>query len=549
MRILSPLAGLAAFLLLGGALFASNQLSSNQWLLVLGIAWILLLVASRVRLPQRLPTFNRSLIRTTFVIATVFIVISAQLVRVQIVDSDAIYSRTATAPDGEILGNPRLASSELSIDRGEIVDRDGEVIAGTERQGGQYLRAYPDPSTAYVAGYYSPLLYGSSGLEATYNEELTGESGNEPFDRVMNSLLNRPQQGADLRLSLDAGLQRQATDLMGASNGSVVVMDAETGEIIVLASAPIFDPNQVFTSNPGQAERATEYWDSLIADDDAPLVLRATLGLFTPGSTFKTVTAAIGLELGLIEPDEVFEDNGELNINGRILVENNRPDTSRDQWTVREGIAWSLNVVFAQIGLRIGGNDLWNGGQALGFGQDIPFDLPVAESQIAGSRDFLEDDNAVADTAFGQGQLLVTPLHMCVVTAMYINDGQMMQPYLVDAVLDENGRVTRETDPTPWLEGISPETAAQVEDMMVNAVQNGTVTRAQVDGYTVGGKTGTAETGDGSAHSWFIGFMGEDEPRYAVAVVLEQGSGGLGDAVTIGRDILLATVTDAETGG
>jgi len=543
MRTITALAGIVAFTMLALALIFTDRLSSNQWLLVLGVAWIMLLIASRTRLPRQLPTFNRSLIRTTLVIATIFIVISAQLVRIQIVDSDVTYSRTAVAPDGEILGNPRVATSELSIKRGEIIDRNGVAIAETEREGDIYIRTYPDPATGYLAGYYSPLLYGSAGLESTFNDELTGETGNDPLNRMVNSLLNRPQRGADLRLTLESELQRQAMNLMGESNGSVVVMDAETGGVIVLASNPNYDPNRIFTASPGESDEATAYWETLIGNDDAPLVLRATLGLFTPGSTFKTITAAIGLELGLIEPDEVFEDNGELNIDGRILVENNRPDDSRDQWTVREGIAWSLNVVFAQIGLRIGANDLWNSGQALGFGQEIPFDLPVAQSQIASSREFLEDDNAVADTAFGQGQLLVTPLHMCVVTAMFANDGEMMRPYLVDAVLDESGRVTRRTEPVAWLDGISPETASQVEEMMVNAVENGTVTRAQVDGYTVGGKTGTAETGDGSAHSWFIGFIGDDEPRYAVAVVLEEGSGGLADAVTIGRDMLYATIT------
>lgn len=543
MQIISTFAGFLAFATLVLGLVFTERLSSTQWLLVLGAAWISLLIACRIRLPQRLPTFNRSLIRTTFVLATVFIVLSAQLVRIQIVDSDVTYSRTAVAPNGEILGNPRVATSALSIDRGEIYDRNGSAIAETQRAGDIFIRTYPDPATGYVAGYYSPLIYGSAGLEATFNEELTGSSGNDPLDRMVNGLLNRPQEGADLQLTLDAELQQQAIDLMGDSNGSVVVMDAKTGAVIVLASNPAYDPNRLFTSSANQADEATAYWETLIEDEDAPLVLRSTLGLFTPGSTFKTITAAIGLELGLIEPDEVFEDNGELNIDGRILVENNRPDNSREQWTVREGIAWSLNVVFAQIGLRIGGNDLWNAGPALGFGREIPFDLPVAESQIASSREFLEDDNAVADTAFGQGQLLVTPLHMCMVTAMYVNDGEMMRPYLVDAVVDENGRVTQETDPAAWLDGISPETASQVEGMMVNAVENGTVTRAQIDGYTVGGKTGTAETGDGSAHSWFIGFIGQEEPRYAVAVVLEQGSGGLADAVTIGRDILYATVT------
>ncbi|MEJ7900293.1 MAG: penicillin-binding protein 2 [Thermomicrobiales bacterium] len=543
MQIITTAAGFIAFAMLSLALVFTDRLSSSHWLLVLAFAWVLLLIASRIQLPRRLPTFNRSLIRTTFVIATVFIVLSAQLVRIQIVDSDVTYFRTAVAPDGEILGNPRVATSELSIERGEIFDRNGTVIAETERQGDIYIRTYPDPATGYVAGYYSPLLYGSAGLEEAFNGELTGETGNDPLDRTFNSLLNRPQQGADLRLTLDSGLQQQAMSLMGESNGSVVVMDAATGEVIVLASNPNYDPNRIFTASAAESDEATAYWETLIEDDDAPLVLRATLGLFTPGSTFKTITAAIGLELGLIEPDEVFEDNGELDIDGRILVENNRPDNARNQWTVREGVAWSLNVVFAQIGLRIGGNDLWNSGQALGFGQEIPFDFPVAESQIASSRDFLEDDNAVADTAFGQGQILVTPLHMCIATAMYVNDGEMMRPYLVDAVVDENGQAARETGPATWLDGISPDTASQVEEMMINAVENGTVTRAQVDGYTVGGKTGTAETGDGSAHSWFIGFIGEGGSRYAVAVVLEQGSGGLADAVTIGRDILYATIT------
>jgi len=543
MLTISALAGFCAFAMLAAALTFSNRLTDNQWLLVLGAAWLLLLVASRLRLPQRLPTFNRSLIRTALVIATVFIIISAQLVRLQIVDSDTTVSRTAVAPDGEILGNPRLANSELSVQRGEIFDRNGEVIAGTEPEGDAYLRTYPDSATGYVAGYYSPLLYGSAGLEATYNEELTGQAGNDPVERTLNNLLNRPQRGADLRLTLDSDLQRQATDLMGDGNGSVVVMDVETGEVIVLASNPNYDPDRIFTASPGESDEATEYWESLIDNDDAPLVLRATLGLFTPGSTFKTITAAIGIELGLIEPDEVFEDNGELNIDGRILVENNRPDDSRDQWTVREGIAWSLNVVFAQIGLRIGGTDFWESGQEFGFGQSIPFDLPVSKSQLASSREFLSNNNAVADTAFGQGELLVTPLYMCMVTSMYVNEGEMMEPYLVDAVVDEDGTVTNETEPAVWREPISPQTAEAVEEMMVNAVENGTVTRARVDGYTAGGKTGTAETGDGSAHSWFIGFIGDEEPRYAVAVVLEQGSGGLADAVTIGRDILFETIT------
>ncbi|CAN5774341.1 penicillin-binding transpeptidase domain-containing protein [soil metagenome] len=542
MSLVVSLAGICAIGLLTAGLVFSDRINDTQWLLALGVAWLLMLVATRTALPIRLPTFNRTLIRTAMVITTVFIVISAQLVRIQIVASDATYHRTAVAPDGEIMGNPRLATTELSVRRGEIFDRHGIAIAETEQQGDVYVRTWPDPSTAFVAGYYSPLLYGSAGLEASWNTELTGDSGNDPLERVINDLLNRPQQGADLRLTLDSALQRQAMNLLGGSTGSVVVMDVETGEVLVFASNPNFDPNQLFTPTTAANEAATMYWQSLVENPSAPLVLRSNLGLFTPGSTFKTVTSAIGIELGVIEPDDVYEDNGQITIDGRVLVENNRPDETRDLWTVREAVAWSLNVVFAQIGLDIGADDFWSAGQDVGFGQQIPFDLPVAESQLASDREYLDSDNALADTAFGQGELLVTPLFMCMLTSMYVNDGEMMQPYLVDQVVDENGKVTQSTHPQVWNRPISSQAASEVEEMMIGAVNNGSVGRAQINGYTVGGKTGTAETGDGSAHSWFIGFIGNEQPRYAVAVVLEGGSGGLASAVTIGRDILYGAI-------
>ncbi len=489
-----------------------------------------------------MPTFNRSLIRVAFVLATVFVVISAQLVRIQVVRSDDTYYRTAQAPNGEIIGNPRIGNADLAVDRGDIVDRDGTVIAESERQGNVYVRSYPDPATAYVAGYYSPLLFGASGIEASANAELTGRGGNNPITRWMNSLLNRPQRGMTVGLTLDADLQANAQEMLGDNRGSIVVIDVETGAVIVMASSPSYDPNRLFTASPADNEEATAYWEELGASPGAPLVPRATLGRYTPGSTFKTVTAAIGIEAGYIEPDDIYEDDGELTIDGRVLVENNRPDDTKVEWTVAEGLAWSLNVVFAQMGLEIGATDFWEYSQDFGFGETIPFDLPVAESQVAGSREFLSDNNALADTAFGQGQILASPLHMAMITSMYVNGGQMPEPYLIDRVMDQDGDVVSRTQPRVWRDSISAETAADVEAMMIGAVTNGSVNGAAADGYRVGGKTGTAETGDGSVNSWFIGFIGDEEPRYAVAVVLEGGGGGLSTAVGIGRDILVSTM-------
>jgi peptidoglycan glycosyltransferase len=530
-RLSNILAGISAFALIFAGLLIRDRLSSTQWLLLLLCAWLLLLIATRIELPEDMPQFNRSIVRTSIGIATVFVVLSAQLARLQGTNADAISRRTGVSPNGEYLGNARLAGDTLTIDRGEIFDRNGSLIAGTERDGDRYRRYYPDLATASVAGYYSPLIYGTGGLESSWNDELTGRAGNEPVERVLNSLLHRPQTGADLFLTLDAGLQNTATDLLGGRTGAVVVMDVETGAVIVLASAPVYDPNQLFTTGEADRDAAQAYWSTLLEDPATPLVSRATLGLFTPGSTFKTVTAAIGIEQGDITPDEIFIDDGSIEIDGRVLVENNRPDDSKDEWTVAEGLAFSLNVVFAQIGLAIEGDDLWNGAEGIGFAAAIPFDLPVSLSQIANDEDFLDDPNALADTAFGQGELLVTPLLMCMITATYAHGGEMMRPYLVERVVDE-GSTTRSIEPRVWRRPISVDTANQVADMMVGAVTFGTVTGAQVPGYSVGGKTGTAEIGDGTVHSWFIGFIGG-----RLAALRDRGDPGRRQWGTIERGI------------
>ncbi len=540
--LMRSLVGMAALALIGFGLWTGNGVSDVRWLALLGAAWVLLLVASRVPLPASMPSFNRTLVRTALVLATVFAVISAQLVRIQVVQSEATVNRSGIADNGEIVANPRLGNRDLAVRRGRIFDRHGNAIAGTEREDGVWIRTYPDPTTGYVAGYYSPLLYGTSGLEATYDEELTGQEGNNPLIRARNDLLNRPQQGLDLHLTLDAELQRAAHDSLAGRSGAVVVIDVETGAVLVFASNPTYDPNALFTSTPGENADAAAYWESLNGAPESPLVQRANLGRYTPGSTFKTVSAAIAIDQGFARPDDLYEDDGELEIEGRVLIENNRPDPSRSEWTLAEGLAWSLNVVFAQIGLEIGPTVMWEYGERFGFGAEIPFDLPVATSQLAGSREFLDSLNGIADTAFGQGQILATPLHMAMLTATYVNDGQMMTPYLVERVATQGGDTVRTTEPRVWREPIRAETAGEIEAMMVNAVENGSAQAARVPGYVVGGKTGTAEAGGEEPHSWFVGFIGEPDPRYAVAVVLEEGGSGTAESVGISRDILLATM-------
>lgn len=542
-RVIAALASLA---LIAWGLYAIDDVSDARWLSILGLAWLLLLVASYVRLPA-MPQLSRSIIRTALVFATVIAIISVQLIRIQVVNQDDIVYRTALTADGtDALANPRVVLTPLETQRGEIVDRDGEVIAGTVQDGDHYYRTWPNPATAYVGGYYSPFLIASSGLEATYADVLSGQAGNNPLTRMLNNLLHQPQEGSHLKLTLDADLQSSAQAMLGDQKGAVVVIEVETGNVIVMASSPTFDPNQLFTASPSENPAAQAYWDTLTGDPDAPLVTRANLGLYTPGSTFKTVTAAIAIEKGYATPDEVYEDDGDIVIDGRVLVENNRPDESRTEWTLREGLMWSLNVVFAQVGMQIGGDEFWEAARDFGFGRDVPFDVPVAESQLASAEEFLESSNAVADTGFGQGQVQVSPLLMALITCAYANDGKMPEPRLVDQILSPDGDVVETLPSGTWLAPVSPNTAQQVRDMMIDTVESGSVQSAQVDGYTVGGKTGTAETGSGSNHSWFIGFIGNpgEQPKYAVAVVLEEGTTGLAGPVGIGRDILAQSMQE-----
>jgi peptidoglycan glycosyltransferase len=403
-------------------------------------------------------------------------------------------------------------------------------------------RTYPDPSVSYVTGYYSPLQYGLTGLEASFDDELRGDAGGSAVSEALDRLLHRDPAGNNLVLTLDVGLQSYAQELLGPRTGAVVVLDIQTGATLVLASNPHYNPARL-THTPAQDRDAiADYWGTLLDDDGRPLLLRATGGLYTPGSTFKTITAAAAIDSGAAGPETVYEDNGVLVVDGRELYENNRPDDSIDFWTLQEGYGYSLNLVFAQVGLELGGETLIRYGERFGFGSQPPYQIPVAQSQLANDNAFLTSQTALAETAFGQGQILVTPLQMALVAACIGNGGDMMTPFLVQAITNQDGDTLQTTSPSVWRSPISQSTASAMQQLMIYAVDQGAVGGAAVPGYVVGGKTGTAEIEGSDPHSWFIGFIGDPQPRYAVAVVLEEGGGEIGAAVTIGQAMLAASI-------
>jgi peptidoglycan glycosyltransferase len=539
------IAALLFFLIVGYGLAARDTISDARWIAILWLSWIPLLVAVWPDLPPTVPTLGRSVLRMTMIFLSIMTLFAVQLLRVQVVMSDSITHRIGIDPaTGDVISNPLLTNEALTLPRGAIYDRDGVALARTVFEDGVARRVYPERAAGEVTGYFSPLLYGSSGLEASWDDELAGRTGGNPFARALEELRGLPPRGLDLHLTLDAELQRLAHAALGERTGAAVLLDIETGAVLTLASTPSFDPNALVVVTEGDREPAQATFGGLTSDPRAPLVQRATSGLYPPGSTFKTITAAAAIDRGMAGPDTIYEDAGELTIAGHTLVEQNRPNDQQTLWSLTESLAWSLNVVFAQIGLQLGGDTLAEAARGWGWESDIPFDLPVEASRVSVTPGFLDEPVAVAETAFGQGELLTTPLQMALVAAGIGNDGEMMRPYLVARLAEPDGKLVRETSPSGWRRGTGPEAAQQTAEMMVYAVENGALGTAFTPGYTMGGKTGTAETGNGDPHAWFIGFIGlpGEEPRYAVAIIVEAGGGGGQVALPIGRDLLVAAM-------
>ncbi|MFN8592085.1 MAG: penicillin-binding protein 2 [Thermomicrobiales bacterium] len=489
------IAALLFALICGAGLAARDAITDAQWIGILWLSWVPLLIALWPQTPEIVPPLGRSALRMTMVFLSIFVLFAVQLLRVQVVMSDSFTHRRGVDPvTGDVISNPRLTNLALDTARGTIFDRSGHPLATTTLAEGVARRVYPEPSTGEVTGYFSPLLYGATGLEASWDDELAGRAGGNPLRRLLDDLRGAPPRGLDLSLTLDVALQRQAHAALGDRPGAAVVLDARTGAVLALASSPNFDPNQLVAVSEADDAPARAAWEHLLADPRAPLVQRATSGLYPPGSTFKTVTAAAAIERGIANPDTRYEDAGELTIDGHTLVEANRPNAEQTEWTLREAFAWSLNVVFAQVGLQLGGDHLAKAARGWGWDSAIPFDLPVAASEISATPGFLDNQLAVSETAFGQGELLTTPLQMALIAAGVANNGEIMRPYLVASVTDAEGQVVQQTRPRVWRRGAGPEAATQTAGMMVNAVETGALGTAYVPGYTIGGKTGTAET-------------------------------------------------------
>jgi peptidoglycan glycosyltransferase len=425
----------------------------------------------------------------------------------------------------------------FSDPRGEILTLDGGIVARSQPVDDQYerLRTYPTGDLfGHVSGFFS-FNFGASGVEDAYNDDLSGRDPDEQFRNIGDWLIGKERTG-DAVLTLRQAAQEAAREALGDRRGSVVVIEPATGEVVALWSNPSYDPSPLAAHD---FKAAGEAFKANNADRTKPMLPRAYRERYPPGSTFKVITAATAIETGTATPETGYPSLRFLDL---PLSDKNLRNFGGSSCggSMAESFRRSCNTTFGQIGLDLG-EKFVDGIRAFGIGEDVPFDLPEARSGGPAAGTFEKKKPEFANAGIGQGDVAVTPLQMATVAAAIANGGVLMAPHVVREIRDEDGQVIRRIGPDEWKRAVSPTTAAAVTSMMVSVVRAGTGTAAAVPGFTVAGKTGTAEAPpdpadptNGAPHAWFIGFAPAEAPRFAIAVIVERG-GDVGDEATGGR--------------
>ena len=426
--------------------------------------------------------------------------------------------------------NRRPLLEQQQIPRGRILADDGAVIAKSVAKGKgsalRYERHYPLGSLFGHPIGYSFLEYGQSEFEKYHNEELTGEE--TEFGTILNELTGSKQEGEQIVTSLDPKAQEVAqTALENSGYGAVVAIEPSTGAVKVMATNANYNPNAV--NNEKSFEKLNN------PDNVAtPLFNRATQGQFPPGSTFKVVTAAAGLESGVITPETTINAPGSIEDEGHVLANDYEQDWG--DISLDTALTNSVNTWFAQLGQKVGQDQLFKMMEAFGFNATPPIDLPEEEVLQSGVYDYesermltRKDPVDLGRLAIGQERLLVTPLQDAMVAAAVANGGKLMKPQIWKRVVNVDGSVTKTMNPSVYSEPMSGKTAGELTTAMEGVVDEGTGTNAAIPGVPVAGKTGTAETpgneacGGGSEENqaWFMGFAPANNPKIAIAASVE----------------------------
>ncbi|MGH2520881.1 MAG: penicillin-binding transpeptidase domain-containing protein [Anaerolineales bacterium] len=384
--------------------------------------------------------------------------------------------------------NPRRILLERRIRRGAIYDRNGAVLAESVGAPGEYVRVYPYPALAPVLGYVS-AFYGTAGVEAAADPVLHGDGGQEAIALWQGELLSAPAPGRDVRLSIDLRSQTAADNALGEHVGAVVVLDVVSGELLALASHPTFDANQL-----------DEQWETLVGDPRSPLLNRTTFALYQPGSALQPLVLAASLQAGLAELEAPFPAAASEVGVGNLTFGCLAPTAEEAEITLAQAFARGCPWPFADLGGQLGADALDRLFNDFRLFEALPLAIPTA----AAERSPVAAEGPIA--AIGQGSLTITPLHLALATAAIARHGEMPAPQLILAT--QNPQHVWESEPalSHAIAAIAPDVADQVKALMPDGHRAIALTSA-------GGKQ----------LAWYSGFAPFDEPRCAIAVLLEDG--------------------------
>ena len=475
----------------------------------------------------RVALANR-LTRTVFLFTALFAVLIGNITYIQVIKASEYQ---------DMPSNNHTINKARFIKRGSIITADGLTLAESVQQAdGTYARSYPNGNlAAHVVGYYSQQ-YGTMGIENTQNDTLTGSKDYSSWQNALNSLAGISEPGNSVQLTIDSRIQRAAEQALAGRVGAIVALDPRSGAVLAWASAPTFDNTNIQAAI--EAANASGGADTSMYD-------RATLALYTPGSTFKVLTLASALENGLATLDTTYDSPGRMEIGGADVV--SIGERGHGKISLAKAFALSSNTVFGQVADGLGAEKLVATARAFGYGQQLGLDFTTAASVMPNPEEMTEWELAWAGAGqpVGQGHTpgpQATVMQNALMAATIANNGIAMNPYVVSQILAPDGTVLKTTRGHSLGQSVGSGTAEQVKQAMLDVVQNGTGSAAAIAGVKVAGKTGTAETNNANANSTFVGFAPYDTPTVAIAVVIEQNAKGEESAAAVGGQVLRAAL-------